>query len=169
MPARLKHPRYNHPPWWYQVLGSVSEIAMPLRRSVLLAASFLCLAVSADAAFAATNPTTKECSAEWAKMKADNKVPTGLTWPKFLSQCAKDAAASGDQGATEQPAAPAAKPATKTASAKSVAKSDAIDESDSTGSAADKKACDAKWGTYKASKGVHGWKAYFTFMAGCLP
>jgi hypothetical protein len=137
---------------------------MTIRRSVLIAASLLSFAVSADAALAATNPKTKECSDDWAKMKADNKVPTGMTWPKFLSQCSKDAADASGQGA----AAPANPPKpTKTAAVKP-AKSDAVDESDSSSSAADKKACDAKWGTYKASKGVHGWKAYFTFMAGCM-
>lgn len=141
---------------------------MSIRRSIIIAASLVAFTASADVAVAAASATTKECSDQWAKLKTDNKVPTGMTWPKFLSQCSKDAAAS-DQGAAAQPAAATKTPApTKTAAVKP-AKSDAVDESDSGSSAADKKACDAKWGTYKASKGVHGWKAYFTFMAGCLP
>ena len=39
---------------------------------------------------------------------------------------------------------------------------------DQSGGNVEKKACDAKWGTYKAEQKVHGWKAYFTFMAGCM-
>lgn len=140
---------------------------MTIRRSIIIAASLVAFVASADAAFAAASATTKECSDQWAKLKADNKVPTGMTWPKFLSQCSKDAAA-GDQGAAAQPAATKTPAPTKTAAAKP-AKSDSVDEGDTGSSAADKKACDAKWGTYKASKGVHGWKAYFTFMAGCMP
>jgi Meckel syndrome type 1 protein len=132
---------------------------MIITRSIVIAASVLAFVASADIAFAAASATTKECSDEWAKMKSDNKVPSGMTWPKFLSQCAKDAAASSDQ-----PAAAPAKAVTKTA-----AKSSNVDESDSGSSAAAKKSCDAKWGAYKTSKGVHGWKAYFTFMAGCMP
>jgi Meckel syndrome type 1 protein len=144
------------------MLGLVSENAMIITRSIIIVASVAAFAATADVAFAAASATTKECSDQWAKLKADNNVPSGMTWPKFLSQCSKDAAASSDQ-----PAAP-----TKTAAkapAKTIAKSDTVDESDSGSSAADKKACDAKWGTYKTSKGVHGWKAYFTFMAGCMP
>jgi Meckel syndrome type 1 protein len=141
---------------------------MTIRRSIIIAASLVAFAASADAAFAAASATTKECSDQWAKMKADNKVPSGLTWPKFLSQCSKDAAAAGDQGAAAQPA-PTKTATAKPAATKTAAKSDTVDEGDTGSSAADKKSCDAKWGTYKASKGVHGWKAYFTFMAGCMP
>lgn len=135
---------------------------MILVRSIVIATSLVAFAGTADVAFAAASATTKECSDQWAKMKADNNVPSGMTWPKFLSQCSKDASASSDQ-----PAAPA-KTAAKAAPAKTVAKSETIDEGDSGSSAAEKKACDGKWGTYKTSKGVHGWKAYFTFMAGCM-
>jgi hypothetical protein len=136
---------------------------MTIRRSIIIAASLIAFAASADASFAAASATTKECSNQWAKMKADNNVPSGMTWPKFLSQCSKDIAASSDQ-----PAAAPTKNATKASATKMAAKADTVDEDDSASSAADKKACDAKWGTYKASKGVHGWKAYFTFMAGCM-
>jgi hypothetical protein len=156
----LKHARYNEPGWSWR--GLASETVMRITRSIVIAASVVAFVGTADIAFAAASATTKECSDQWAKMKSDNKVPSGMTWPKFLSQCSKDAAASSDQ-----PAAP-----TKTAAkapAKTAPKTAAVDESDSGSSAADKKACDAKWGTYKTSKGVHGWKAYFTFMAGCMP
>jgi Meckel syndrome type 1 protein len=148
-------------------IGPVSEKVMTIRRSVIVIASIAAFVASADVAFAAASATTKECSDRWAKLNADNKVPKDLKWPQFLSQCAKElAASSGDQGAASAQPAP-----TKTVAAKSPtkSKSDAVDESESGSSAADKKACDTKWGAYKTSQGVHGWKAYFTFMAGCMP
>jgi len=105
---------------------------------------------------AATNPVQKQCSDEWDKMKSDNKVPSGMTWPKFYSQCAADAKTAADT--TPAPA--------KTKAARTVA---TTDESDTGSSADDKKVCDAKWGDYKARNDAHGWKAYFTFMAKCMP
>ncbi|MBN9017022.1 MAG: hypothetical protein J0H11_06360 [Rhizobiales bacterium] len=46
------------------------------------------------------SPAMAACSDQWAKLKADNKVPAGQTWPKFWSQCAKDyAAAHPDEAA----------------------------------------------------------------------
>jgi Meckel syndrome type 1 protein len=143
--------------------GLFSEDIMAIRRSIIIAASLVAFVSSADGVLASASATTKECSDQWAKMKADNNVPSGMTWPKFLSQCSKDDAASSDQ-----PAATPAKKVARASATKVATKRDTIDESDSNSSAADKKACDDKWGTYKASKGVHGWKAYFTFMAGCM-
>ena len=36
---------------------------------------------------AAENSRIKQCGVEWKAMKAANKVPAGLTWPKFWSEC----------------------------------------------------------------------------------
>lgn len=41
----------------------------------------------ADAGKAAENSRIKQCGVEWKAMKAANKVPAGLTWPKFWSEC----------------------------------------------------------------------------------
>jgi hypothetical protein len=41
-------------------------------------------------------------------------------------------------------------------------------ENDSSGSGEQKKACDAKWDTYKGRSGAHGWHDYFQFMAKCM-
>ncbi len=50
------------------------------------------------------SPAMQACSDQWAKLKADNKVPAGQTWPKFWSQCAKDyAAAHPDAAPTKSP------------------------------------------------------------------
>ncbi|PPE81490.1 hypothetical protein C3941_01890 [Kaistia algarum] len=54
------------------------------------------------------SPAMAACSDEWAKLKADGKVPAGQTWPKFWSQCAKDYAAAHPDEATP-PKAKAAK------------------------------------------------------------
>ncbi len=40
------------------------------------------------------SPAMQACSDQWAKLKADGKVPSGQTWPKFWSQCSKDYAAA---------------------------------------------------------------------------
>ena len=40
------------------------------------------------------SPAMQACSDQWAKLKADDKVPAGQTWPKFWSQCSKDFAAA---------------------------------------------------------------------------
>ena len=47
-------------------------------------------------------------------------------------------------------------------------KTAAVSEDDSSGSAQAKKDCDAKWGSYKAKSGAHGWHDYFQFMAKCM-
>jgi hypothetical protein len=31
----------------------------------------------------------KKCAAEWHEAKANNKIPAGMTWPKFWSACNK--------------------------------------------------------------------------------
>ena len=99
--------------------------------------------------FAAT-PAMEACSAKWADLKAAGKTK-GQTWPEFWSQCSKDFAA---KNGTEP-----AQPEKKTA---------AVDEGDSSGSGEQKKACDDKWGSYKARSGAHGWHDYFQFMARCM-
>lgn len=51
----------------------------------------------------------KQCGEKWSAAKAANQVPTGMTWPKFLSQCRADLA---QPGAAPAPApAPAPTPA----------------------------------------------------------
>jgi hypothetical protein len=114
-------------------------------------------------AIAAKSPAMEACSAEWAKKKEAKTIPEGQTWPKFWSQCSKEYAAAHGTTTDEATTATTQKTtkATKTA---------AVNEDESTGSSAtDKKACDGKWGDYKTSSGAHGWKAYFTFMAKCMP
>jgi hypothetical protein len=114
-------------------------------------------------AIAAKSPAMEACSAEWAKKKEAKTIPEGQTWPKFWSQCSKEYAAA--HGTTTDTATTATTQKTTKAT-----KTAAVNEDESTGSSAtDKKACDGKWGDYKTSSGTHGWKAYFTFMAKCMP
>jgi hypothetical protein len=113
---------------------------------------------------AVVSPAMKACGAEWKKEKEAGTVPEGQSWPKFWSQCSKDYAAahgSADESTTGAPEEPKAK-ARKTKVA--------INEDEPSGtSAEEKKACDGKWGSHKAATGEHGWKAYFMFMAKCMP
>lgn len=113
----------------------------------------------------AKSPAMESCSAEWAKMKEAKTIPEGQTWPKFWSQCSKDYAAAHGTPTTTDEATTTTMQKTKKES-----KTAAVNEDQPTGSsAADKKACDGKWHNYKTSSGEHGWKAYFTFMAKCMP
>lgn len=106
-------------------------------------------------AAAATSAAMKACSHQWSVMKKANKIPEGQKWSDFWSQCSKDyATKNGSEPATEKPAK-----TTKTA---------AVSEDDSSGSAQAKKDCDAKWGSYKAKTGAHGWHDYFQFMSKCM-
>jgi len=50
----------------------------------------------------ATAATTAECSQRWAEMKKNDKVPQGMTWPKFLSQCSKDMVGSDEKPTARQ-------------------------------------------------------------------
>ena len=108
----------------------------------------------------ATTPAMEACSAKWADLKASGKTK-GQTWPEFWSQCSKDFAAKNGEPAQSE----------KTTSNKAPeknAKTAAVYESDSSGSGAQKKACDEQWGSYKARSGAHGWHDYFQFMAKCM-
>jgi len=98
------------------------------------------------------------CSAKWADLKTAGKTK-GQTWPEFWSKCSKDFAGT-------EPAQPE-KATSKKAPEKS-AKTAMVDENDSSGSGEQKKACDAKWDTYKGRSGAHGWHDYFQFMAKCM-
>lgn len=80
--------------------------------SAALALGLMALAWPAVAA--TSSPAMESCSADWAKLKADNKVPAGETWPKFWSACSKTYAAAHPADATKAPT-PAAAPATKVA------------------------------------------------------
>ena len=72
----------------------------------------LALCITAGAAVAATkSPAMQACSDQWAKLKADNKVPAGQTWPKFWSQCSKDYAAAHPDAAPAKSPKMAAAPA----------------------------------------------------------
>jgi hypothetical protein len=113
---------------------------------------------TSPSALAAKSPAMQACSAQWADMKKAGKTE-GQTWPKFWSQCSKDYAAKNEGGATEPE---------KTTKSSKKATTAAVDESDSTGSGQQKKDCDAKWGSYKAKSGAHGWHDYFQFMAKCM-
>ena len=106
------------------------------------------------------------CSGQWAKMKEAKTIPEGQTWPKFWSQCSKDYAAAHASETTKDQAGAAA---TTDKTAKST-KTASVNEDEPSGSSGkDKKACDTKWHDYKSTSGAHGWKAYFTFMAKCMP
>ncbi len=127
---------------------------MQFRWAILAAAGLLLTAtLDVGTANAETGATTNECSDQWAKMKAGNNVADGLTWPKFLAQCT--ASASGAVGTGQ------AGDAAKVIKVATIA-------NEGNGGNVEKKACDAKWGTYKTEQKVHGWKAYFTFMADCM-
>ena len=108
----------------------------------------------------AKSAAMEACSAQWDEMKKAGKTE-GQTWPGFWSQCSKDYAAKNGKAATTT-AAPetAAKPAKKATAE--------VDESDTAGSGAQKKDCDAKWGAYKTKTGAHGWHDYFQFMSKCI-
>lgn len=43
----------------------------------------------AKASRAAAHERQKQCGAEWKKLRADNKVEKGMTWPKYYSDCNK--------------------------------------------------------------------------------
>jgi hypothetical protein len=120
--------------------------------------NLLVLTTTPRAAWAAKSPAMQACSAQWADMKKAGRTE-GQTWPQFWSQCSKDYAAKNEGGAAE--------PEKTTKSSKKTATA-AVDESDSTGSGQQKKECDAKWGSYKAKSGAHGWHDYFQFMAKCM-
>ena len=116
----------------------------------------LCAAVSVLAIqpAAAKSPAMEACSKQWGDMKAAGKTGD-KTWPSFWSQCSKDyAAKNGGDTETEKPA--------------KMKKTAAVSEDDSSGSAQAKKDCDAKWGSYKARTGAHGWHDYFQFMSKCI-
>lgn len=72
-----------------------------------VSAALLLSPLSAAPSFAATNPPAadakkepspgqlafrdrqKKCGAEWRDLKAKGKVPQGMTWPKYWSECNK--------------------------------------------------------------------------------
>jgi hypothetical protein len=43
----------------------------------------------AKASRAAAHERQKQCGAEWKKLRTDNKVEKGMTWPKYYSDCNK--------------------------------------------------------------------------------
>ena len=126
------------------------------------------------AASAGKSPAMAACSDQWSQMKADNKVPSGTTWPKFWSQCSKDYAAAHPADGSAPAVAPAAAapaPAAKT-KAKSVADEAGVSvpaDADSAASLGDKtkakreltpgqqaavkriRACGAEWQATKAA------------------
>ena len=122
--------------------------------SVVLMFLITLLAASITLPSFAATPAMEACSAKWADLKAAGKTK-GQTWPEFWSKCSQDFAAK-----SVEPAKPEAKKAP--AKARETA---AVDESDLSGTGQQKQACDAKWGTYKARSGAHGWHDYFQFMA----
>jgi hypothetical protein len=136
------------------------------------------------------------CSDDWSKMKADNKVPAGESWPKFWSQCAKDyAAAHPDADATPAAAAaPAAAPATAAtpadtkvakAAAKAEAKAEAakakadaaaaataaapvaVPAAKTGGKSAAMEACSAEWAKMKAAGTVPAGQSWPKFWSQC--
>jgi len=128
--------------------------------STALSAVFSLIAFASLPTLAATSPAMEACSKQWADMKAAGKTE-GKTWPSFWSQCDKDFTAKNGE-----PAAAPDKATSKKGSEKPVAI--ARDESDTSGSAQQKKDCDAKWDANKAKTGAHGWHDYFQFMSRCM-
>ena len=126
-------------------------------RSVVLMFPIALLAASTTLPSFAATPAMEACSAKWADLKAAGKTK-GQTWPEFWSKCSQDFAAK-----STEPAKPEAKKAPTKAR-----ETAAVDEGDSSGTGQQKQACDAKWGTYKARSGAHGWHDYFQFMAKCM-
>src|SRR5262245_42991783 len=90
-------------------------------------------------AYGAKSPAMESCTAEWKKMKEAGTIPSGQTWPKFWSQCAKDYAAAnpGQAGGEQNKLALPPESATKAASTKTAV----VDESNSVGSGPQKKQC----------------------------
>ena len=122
---------------------------------MVLAVAGCITALASLPAAAATSSAMKACSHQWSVMKKANKIPEGQKWSDFWSQCSKDyAAKNGRDTETEKPA--------------KMKKTAAVSEDDSSGSAQAKKDCDAKWGSYKARTGAHGWHDYFQFMSKCI-
>jgi hypothetical protein len=69
-----------------------------------LSAAFITMSLGTSAALAAGEPSAtakremtpgqiaarerqKKCAAEWHDAKAQGKLPPGMTWPKFWSEC----------------------------------------------------------------------------------
>lgn len=130
---------------------------MRVRSALLTFSIALLVASTALPSFAAT-PAMEACSAKWADLKTAGKTK-GQTWPEFWSKCSKDFAGT-------EPAQP--EKATSKKAPENSAKTATVDENDSSGSGEQKKACDAKWDTYKGRSGAHGWHDYFQFMAKCM-
>ncbi|MBB6306192.1 hypothetical protein [Xanthobacter tagetidis] len=90
---------------------------MTLRIALYGAACGAALAMSLPAA-AETPSRQQQCAAEWSKAKDAGKVPDGMTWPKFYSECAaRLGAAAAGAGAAPSAAPPAAAPAAASAPA----------------------------------------------------
>ena len=85
---------------------------MTLRIALFGAAAFgAALAVSLPAA-AQTPSRQQQCATEWKQAKDAGKVPDGMTWPKFYSECSARLGAAATPAPAATPAAtPAAAPA----------------------------------------------------------
>jgi hypothetical protein len=141
--------RYDH-------IGSefVSGETMAYKIAIIAAAA-ACALISATPSSAAT---LAECAKQWNELKeAGNQGD--LTYREFSQKCMR-----GDVAAEEP------KEEKKKAEAKKKPKQvvEVDDESEGESSFAQKKACDGKWKTHKASTGASGWKAYFTYMSKCM-
>jgi hypothetical protein len=81
-------------------------VMLKLAFTAAVSATLLLAPLSAAPSSAATNPPAadtkkkdptpgqiaereriKKCGVEWKELKAQKKVPTGMTWPKFWSAC----------------------------------------------------------------------------------
>jgi hypothetical protein len=124
----------------------------------ILATGLLAFATSFAPAHAAT---MADCASQWQQLKASGQQGT-QTYRDFSKACMAGGAAPTTQAAAPAPAAAVPpKPPTQVAAAP-------VGADDTPSSAAAKKVCDSKWSDRKQQTGEHGYKAYFTFMSGCL-
>jgi hypothetical protein len=141
---------------------------MRARAILMTFAVFASLGMLASPAAVAKSAAMTACSGQWDAMKKADKLPKDQTWAQFWSQCSKDFAAKNGTDTTAAKSSQKSSDTTPKEPKTNKKKVAVEDESDSTGSAQQKRDCDAKWGQNKASTGAHGWHDYFKFMAGCM-
>ncbi len=159
---------------------------MTIAIRLAVAGAGLALCLVAGSASAATSPAMQACSDQWSQMKADDKVPSGQTWPKFWSQCAKDYAAAhpadttaAAEATTPAPVEPPAKKTKAAAEPKAAAPAKveaakpapAPAADDSAGSGKGKspamQACSDQWAKLKADGKVPDGQTWPKFWSQC--
>jgi len=147
---------------------------MKMRSTLILVGASLSLglfAATLPASAATKSAAMQSCSDDWAKMKADDKVPAGQTWPKFWSQCSKDyAAAHPDDSdaatAAKAPAAPEPKAAAKS-TAKAATDKAAAEAKPAAAKSAAMASCSDDWAKMKAANKVPAGQTWPKFWSQC--